>query len=59
MVMMMFKACPRCGGDVHMTSDMYGRYAECIQCGHTRDIPEKRLVEARLARAVAAEKQAA
>jgi len=57
-MMMLFKACPRCGGDVHMTSDMYGRYAECIQCGHSRDIPEKRILEARLARA-AAEKQAA
>ena len=57
--MMMFKACPRCGGDVHLTSDMYGHYAECIQCGHSRDIPEKALAEAKLARAVAAQKQAA
>ena len=56
--MMMFKACPRCGGDVHMTSDMYGRYAQCIQCGHSRDLPEKRAAEARVTRAVA-EKQAA
>ena len=57
--MMMFKACPRCGGDMHLTTDMYGRYAECIQCGHSRDLPEKSLVEARLAKTAAAQKQAA
>lgn len=56
--MMMFKACPRCSGDVHLTSDMYGHYAQCIQCGHTRDLPEKKLVEARLRRAQTAQKAA-
>ena len=46
--MMLFKACPRCGGDMHATSDIYGRYAECIQCGHSRDLPEQRFGVARV-----------
>ena len=37
--MMMFKACPRCKGDIEIRRDVYGRYAQCIQCGHTRDLP--------------------
>lgn len=44
--MMMFKACPRCGGDVRESSDMYGRYVSCVQCGHSADVPEPRVVAA-------------
>ena len=40
--MMMFKACPRCSGDLRETSDVYGRYVQCMQCGHVRDLPEVR-----------------
>ena len=29
------KACERCGGDVSLECDIYGVYAECIQCGAT------------------------
>lgn len=29
------KACKRCGGDVSLECDVYGVYAECIQCGAT------------------------
>ena len=29
------KACKRCGGDVSLECDIYGVYAECIQCGAT------------------------
>ncbi|MGD9143718.1 MAG: hypothetical protein PVG61_07725 [Dehalococcoidia bacterium] len=29
------KACNRCGGDVSLECDIYGVYAECIQCGAT------------------------
>ena len=32
-----FKACPRCGGDLHLESDMYGAYAQCLQCGYMGD----------------------
>ena len=38
--MMLLKACSRCGGDLHETSDIYGRYHQCIQCGHVRDLPD-------------------
>ncbi len=27
------KACRRCGGDLSLEYDIYGVYAECIQCG--------------------------
>lgn len=37
-----FKACTRCGGDVHLKSDMYGEYKECLQCGFVVDIPNPR-----------------
>ena len=29
------KACKRCGGDLSLECDIYGVYAECIQCGAT------------------------
>ena len=35
--MILFKACPRRGGDLHVESDMYGTYVECFQCGHMAD----------------------
>jgi hypothetical protein len=41
-IMMLFKACPRCNGDLRETTDLYGRYVSCIQCGHTRDLPDVR-----------------
>ncbi|MEX2598115.1 MAG: hypothetical protein WD533_00495 [Dehalococcoidia bacterium] len=37
--MLLLKGCPRCGGDLHETMDLYGRYHQCIQCGHTADLP--------------------
>ena len=40
---LLFKACPRCQGDMHETSDMSGRYNQCIQCGHIADLPSERL----------------
>jgi hypothetical protein len=27
------KACKRCGGDLSLECDIYGIYAQCIQCG--------------------------
>jgi len=33
------KACQRCKtGDLHLKSDMYGKYIQCIQCGFTQDL---------------------
>ena len=28
------KACPRCGGDIFIDSDMDTWYAQCLQCSH-------------------------
>ena len=36
--MIMFKACPRCQGDMHQNRDMYGEYRECLMCGYMADI---------------------
>ena len=45
--MILFKGCPRCRGDLHTRADMYGEYAECLQCGYVRDVqPAQTRVEA-------------
>lgn len=36
--MVIFKACPRCRGDMHVNRDFYGDYRECLQCGLMEDI---------------------
>lgn len=40
--MMLLNACPRCSGDLRETTDIYGCYLSCIQCGHMRDLPDGR-----------------
>ncbi len=43
--MILFKACDRCGGDIHGTSDQYGPYYKCLQCGYTAEqLEEPQLV---------------
>ena len=37
--MMLLRACPRCGGDLHETMDIYGPFHQCIQCGHIQELP--------------------
>ncbi len=49
---MLLRACPRCGGDLHATEDLYGSFHQCIQCGHIQDLPDERLT-VRAKRAVA------
>lgn len=44
--MMLFKACQRCAGDLRETSDIYGRYMQCIQCGNVMDIPTEKVAVA-------------
>ena len=34
MQIIFFKSCPRCKGDMIATSDMYGKFMECLQCGY-------------------------
>ena len=36
--MLLFKSCPKCHGDLHVNSDIYGDYKECLQCGMIVDI---------------------
>ncbi len=35
---MRLKGCPRCKGDQNATGDQYGKYWECLQCGHQAEI---------------------
>lgn len=39
--MIKFKECPRCQGDLHITSDAFGMYLSCMQCGYLRDVEEQ------------------
>ena len=32
--MFWLRSCPRCHGDLHDESDIYGSYIDCFQCGH-------------------------
>lgn len=36
--MIHFKSCERCKGDVAQTSDWYGEYLQCMQCGWAKDV---------------------
>ncbi len=36
------KRCPRCGGDLLLEQDAYGKYMACLQCGGSVDIDERR-----------------
>jgi hypothetical protein len=38
---MFLKSCPKCGGDLVLDGDMYGRYFKCLQCGLVRDIADR------------------
>ena len=38
--MLFLKCCPRCKGDIHLDTDTYGRFLECLQCGFSRDLPD-------------------
>ncbi len=38
MVTWRLKACPRCGGDTFVDSDMDGWYEQCLLCGHRREL---------------------
>lgn len=35
--MILLKECPRCEGDMEESSDRYGPYRQCLQCGHLID----------------------
>ena len=39
-LMIRFKECPRCKGDLYLAEDAYGRYFSCLQCGYLHDIKQ-------------------
>ena len=46
-VMIKFKVCPRCHGDLYLNEDVFGKYFNCLQCGYMKDeeapaLPKKR-----------------
>ncbi len=38
-MMIYFKECPKCHGDLYAGEDVHGRHVSCIQCGCLRDLP--------------------
>ncbi len=36
--MFFLKACPKCHGDIYIDRDIYGSFAECLQCGLLGDL---------------------
>ncbi|MCH7593648.1 MAG: hypothetical protein IIB27_03970 [Chloroflexi bacterium] len=38
--MLLLKACPKCKGDVELTSDPDGDYVRCLMCGSIRYLAE-------------------
>ena len=39
---LLLKGCPKCGGDLSVARDIYGRYVSCLQCGLVKDVQETR-----------------
>ena len=39
-----FRVCPKCRGDLYLTEDSFGKYASCLQCGYLTDVVDGRLV---------------
>ena len=33
-----YKGCPRCQGDLYLTEDVFGKFASCIQCGFIKEV---------------------
>ena len=52
--MIYFKACQRCGGDMHLSGDYYGDYRQCLQCGYLEDVKDAQLKVKGLQKALAA-----
>jgi hypothetical protein len=36
--MLTHKQCPKCKGNIYQSSDYYGQYEQCLQCGYTYDL---------------------
>lgn len=54
---MLFKACPKCHGDLHIGRDLYGTYLQCFQCGMMVDMTA--VIDAKRSLELDAKRQAA
>jgi len=36
--MLTHKQCPKCKGNMYKSTDYYGSYEQCLQCGYTYDV---------------------
>ena len=41
------KACPRCGGDTYIDSDIDGWYEQCLMCAHRQELKELKKIKER------------
>lgn len=53
-MMIYFKACPKCHGDMHLVEDSLGDYRKCFQCGYilvldAQELPSEKAVAQRRA----------
>ena len=46
-----FKFCPKCHGDLYLAGDIFGKYVSCLQCGFLKDLPEEGPEERKLVHA--------
>jgi hypothetical protein len=46
--MLKLKNCTRCKGDMHTNRDLYGSYAECLQCGHMEYLKDTDTLQTRM-----------
>jgi DNA-directed RNA polymerase subunit M/transcription elongation factor TFIIS len=37
-MVLFFKSCPKCRGDMFLDQDVYGSYRQCLQCGKVQDL---------------------
>ncbi len=59
LMMLKFKACPKCRGDMSPGEDQYGKYLSCLQCGLLLEIPRESATEGRKPVTLAEERKAA
>ena len=58
-MMLKFKACPKCQGDMSQCEDRYGKYLSCLQCGFLQELPEEAATEKRKRMPFVEDRQAA
>jgi DNA-directed RNA polymerase subunit M/transcription elongation factor TFIIS len=44
------KQCPKCGGNIYLSGDYYGRFEQCLQCGYIHDLDADNVAQKRVAK---------